>query len=64
MQIPYKLSYKKLKQNKKLTKRQKQNSEEGGNDIAADIVTLVMEGDTTTIFKFMVTAPPNYRRLT
>ena len=62
MQIPYKLSYERLKQNKKLTKRKKQNSEEGGNDIAADIVTLVMEGDTTTIFKFMVTTPTHYWR--
>ena len=52
-----------MTQNNKLTKRQKQNSEERGNDIAADIVTLVMEGDTTSIFKFMVTAPPNYWRL-
>ena len=53
----------KLKKRIKLTERQNQNSKEHSNDIAADIVTFVMEGDTTTIFKCMVTTPPNYWRL-
>ena len=46
------------------TERQNENSEEHGDDVAADIVAGVLEGDAAAVFKLLEAAPTNDRGLT
>ena len=48
----------------KNTERQNENSEEHGDDVAADIVAGVLEGDAAAVFKLLEAAPTNDRGLT
>ena len=46
-------------QEKNLTERKKEDSDEHGDDVTANVRTAVIESYATTIFKLLVTTPAN-----
>ena len=46
-------------QEKNLTERKKEDSDEQGDDITANIQTAVVESYATTVFKLLITTPAN-----
>ena len=46
-------------QKKNLTERKKEDSDEHGDDITANIGTAVIESYSTTVFKLLVATPTN-----